>query len=241
MILAAGLGKRMRPLTDTLPKPLLSVRGKPLIVWHLERLAAAGVTEVLINLAYRGDQIKAALGDGKGFGLTITYSHEPQPLETGGAIFFVAEWLGEAPFLLINADVFTHLDIVPLLRNSLAPEVLGHLVLVPNPDFKPLGDFYLSDGVLMPLESAPHGSSMGGGTVGFTFAGVSVLRPELVMAYPDCREQFPLVEAFRWAMAGGRLHGEVYSGLWSDVGTPERLAALNEVGEADTNERPKVS
>lgn len=220
MILAAGLGKRMRPLTDTLPKPLIEVRGKPLIQWHLERLAQAGIVDVVINIAYLGDKIRRALGDGSRWGLRITYSVEPEPLETGGAIRHAADRLGQEPFLLLNADVFTDLDITPLIRRGLAENELGFLLLVSNPEFKSRGDFDLNGETLTELT---------GQSIGYTFAGISLLHPELVNRYPQSRRVFPLAEAFRWAIAQRRLSGGIYTGLWSDVGTPERLAALSKV------------
>src|SRR5690554_1322861 len=145
MILAAGLGKRMRPLTDQTPKPLLTVAGKPLLQYHLESLASAGVTNVIINLAYLGEQIRAFVGDGDRFGLAVTYSPEPEPLETGGAIAHALPLLGDAPFLLINADVWCDYPPTQLARAPLPPHCLGRLLLVPNPDFHPHGDFTLTE------------------------------------------------------------------------------------------------
>ncbi|MDO6746808.1 N-acetylmuramate alpha-1-phosphate uridylyltransferase MurU [Gilvimarinus sp. 1_MG-2023] len=217
MILAAGLGKRMRPLTDTLPKPLIPVRGKPLIEWHLERLAAADVKEVLINIAYLGDKIRQALGDGSRWGLQITYSEEPEPLETGGAIRYAAHWLGDEPFLLVNADVFTDFEMMPLIQSGLEQNELGHLILVPNPDFKLRGDFDLRDHFITECANTVSG---------YTFAGISLLSPALVMRYPRSRRLFPLVEAFNWAIGQQHLSGSVYRGQWSDVGTLERLAQI---------------
>ncbi|MDO3385258.1 nucleotidyltransferase family protein [Gilvimarinus sp. SDUM040013] len=216
MILAAGLGKRMRPLTDTLPKPLIPVRGKPLIEWHLERLSAAGVSQVLINIAYLGQKIRDAVGDGSRWGLEVAYSEEPEPLETAGAIHYAASWLGSEPFLLVNADVYTDIEFEPLLAMTLAERTLGHLVLVPNPEFKARGDFDLSCDLV----------TEAGDSTGFTFAGVSVLKPELISTYPNARRVFPLVEVLHWALAQQRLTGEVFRGRWSDVGTPERLRLL---------------
>ncbi|MBU2887590.1 nucleotidyltransferase family protein [Gilvimarinus agarilyticus] len=217
MILAAGLGKRMRPLTDTLPKPLIPVRGKPLIEWHLERLADARISEVLINISYLGDKIRQALGDGSRWGLQITYSEESEPLETGGAIRYAAHWLGDEPFLLVNADVFTQFDFATLTRRGLPASELGHLVLVPNPEFKPRGDFDLIDGKL---------AIMTGGSPGYTFAGISVLRPALITDYPQARSVFGLAEVFRSALTDRQLGAELYTGHWSDVGTPSRLEEI---------------
>lgn len=219
MILAAGRGTRMGSLTQNTPKPLLPVHGVPLIEWHLRKLAAAGIDEVIVNLAYLGEQIRDYLGDGSQWGLRLVYSVEPEPLETGGAIWHARALLGEMPFLLVNADVYTDLDYNHLRNYTLPVEQLGHLLLVPNPDFKASGDFSLDTaGKLQRPERHPPG---------YTFSGVSLLRPALVTDYPRRRRAFPLVEAFQQALDQGRLSGEVYTGLWSDVGTPERLAALN--------------
>ncbi|WP_423898345.1 N-acetylmuramate alpha-1-phosphate uridylyltransferase MurU [Candidatus Pelagadaptatus aseana] len=221
MILAAGLGKRMRPLTDYLPKPLLPVAGRPLIEHHLMRLQAAGVREVIINIAHLGHLVRESLGDGSRFGLSIEYSEEGKPLETGGAINRVLSQLGEDPFLLINGDVWTDCDLRALIQSDLPEACLGHLLLVPNPDHCEQGNFCFregGDGVLQPLTQ---------GCDSFTFSGVSVLRPQLIADFPERREYFPLREAFFWAMDQGRLRGEVFTGHWVDVGTPERLQQLD--------------
>lgn len=220
MILAAGLGNRMRPLTDHLPKPLLPAGGKPLIEYHLDNIARAGIREVIINLAYLGDKIRAHLGDGKQFGLHIQYSEEPEPLETGGALFHALSLLGDEPFLLVNGDVWCDIEFAQFIQSPLQENQLGKLLLVPNPDFHPLGDFAL-DGAGLLLEDTdkthPHR---------FTFGGVSILKPELIARYPHLRQKFPLVEVLRLAISNKHLAGQVYRGHWSDVGTPERLQAL---------------
>ncbi len=219
MILAAGRGTRMGSLTQNTPKPLLRVRGVPLIEWHLRKLAAAGIDEVIVNLAYLGEQIRNYLGDGSQWGLRLVYSVEPEPLETGGAIWHARELLGQTPFLLVNADVYADVDYRQWAVKSLAAHSLGHLLLVPNPAFKTVGDFgLLPSASLAPVEQQPPG---------YTFAGISLLRPALITDYPHRRHVFPLVEAFHYALKQGRLSGEVYTGLWSDVGTPERLSVLN--------------
>jgi MurNAc alpha-1-phosphate uridylyltransferase len=211
MLLAAGRGERMRPLTDQLPKPLLPVRGKPLIVYHLERLARAGVHDVVINVAWLGDRIRAALGDGAAFGLSIRYSEEgAQALETGGGIFQALPWLGSEPFLVVNGDVFTDFDFAAL---SIAPEAWAHLVLVPNPVQHPQGDFGLDDGRVVET-----------GATRWTYSGIGLYRAQL---FDGCQPgRFPLLPLLRRAIAAGRLSGEIYRGGWSDVGTVERLAAL---------------
>jgi MurNAc alpha-1-phosphate uridylyltransferase len=211
MILAAGRGERLRPLTLQMPKPLLRVRGQPLIARHLAALARAGVREVVINLSWLGEQIRAALGDGAGFGVRIHYSDEgPEPLETGGGIFHALPLLGPDPFLLVNGDIFTDLDPGSL---ALEPDALGHLVLVPNPTHHPRGDFALLDGRIAAA-----------GEPRYTYAGLGVIHPEL---FAGCRaERFPLLPLLQRAIAQGRLYGELYTGRWTDVGTAERLAAL---------------
>jgi len=211
MILAAGRGERLRPLTLQTPKPLLTVRGQTLIARHLVALARAGVREVVINLSWLGGQIRAALGDGATFGLHIHYSDEGlDPYETGGGIHRALPLLGPGPFLLINGDIYTDLDPGSL---ALEPEALGHLVLVPNPAHHPRGDFALRDGRIAAA-----------GEPRYTYAGVGVIHPEL---FAGCRPgRFPLLPLLQRAIAQGRLYGELYAGRWTDVGTAERLAAL---------------
>lgn len=211
MILAAGLGKRMRPLTDRCPKPLLPVAGKPLIVHHLTRLAKAGIDEVVINVSYRAEQIIEALGDGSRFGVDIAYSREATPLETGGGIFQALPLLGEQPFLLVNGDVWC--DALPSLT-ALGEKDVAHLTLVDNPDHHPEGDFAL-------VEGRVHAS----GPAKLTFAGMSVLHPAL---FADCTPgAFALAPLLRAAMAAERVSGERLTRPWVDVGTPERLEALD--------------
>src|SRR5688572_2309883 len=216
MILAAGEGRRMRPLTLEIPKPLLEVEGTSLIVHHIRRLKNAGVNDLVINIAYLGEKIRAALGNGEQFGLRIQYSAEPEPLETAGALLHALPLLGDAPFLLINGDVWTDYPFASLLQRPL--NNLGHLVLVPNPAHKLLGDFSVdNDGRLQELD----------GETSFTFSGISVLSPKLISTYPQQRAKFPLREIFGWAIRNRQLTAEVFDGIWCDVGTPERLAELN--------------
>ncbi|MDN3523417.1 N-acetylmuramate alpha-1-phosphate uridylyltransferase MurU [Halomonas ramblicola] len=212
MILAAGLGTRMRPLTDHCPKPLLPVAGKPLIVHHLERLREAGITEVVINVSYRAEQIVAALGDGRDHGLSIAWSHEDSPLETGGGIRQALPLLGSAPFLLVNGDVWCDLDPagLPPLGDDLA-----RLVLVDNPDHHPDGDFHLDAAGRVHAEGEPR----------LTFAGLSLLDPALVA--DQAPGAFALAPLLRRAMDAGRVGGHHHRGAWVDVGTPERLAELD--------------
>ncbi|MYM64341.1 N-acetylmuramate alpha-1-phosphate uridylyltransferase MurU [Pseudomaricurvus sp. HS19] len=219
MILAAGLGKRMRPLTDTLPKPLLPVADKPLIDYHIERLVAAGVRELVINLAYLGHLVEAHLGDGSRWGITIHYSREPEPLETAGGICRALPLLGEEPFLLVNGDVWSDCPFAPLLGMTLAEGQLGHLLLVPNPGHNSGGDFDLREGRLI-RNHKPGG--------GYTFSGISLLHPALLTGYPRRRDNFPLREVFDYAIEQQALGGEVFRGQWWDIGTPERLQALDQ-------------
>jgi len=214
MILAAGRGERMRPLTDAAPKPLLTVGGKRLIEYHLERLATAGFREVVINTAWLGDMIETALGGGKRFGLAITYSHErPEALETGGGIFRALPLLGSAPFLLVNGDVWTDIDF-GALRRSPPGDSLAHLVLVANPPQHPRGDFVLDRGLVSEAAGTRH-----------TYSGVGIYRPEL---FAGCMPgKFPLLPLLRRAIASGRLTGELHTGRWYDIGTIERLRALD--------------
>ncbi|MCC5858671.1 MAG: nucleotidyltransferase family protein [Ectothiorhodospiraceae bacterium] len=212
MVLAAGRGRRMRPLTDQTPKPLLSVGGQPLIVWHLQRLAQAGVRDVVVNLAWLGARIRQSLGDGRRWGLRLRYSPERGlGLETGGGIHRALALLGPEPFLVVNGDIWTDMDYAPLLRN---PEGLAHLVLVANPDHHPAGDFGLRNGRVE-----------NDGAERFTFSGIGVYRPAL---FAGCRPGvFPLAPLLRQAADAGQVSGQVYRGAWCDVGTPERLRELD--------------
>ncbi len=214
MVLAAGRGERMRPLTDAAPKPLLNVGGKRLIEYHLERLAAAGFREVVINTAWLGDMIEATLGTGTQFGLAITYSHErPEALETGGGIFRALPLLGSAPFLLVNGDVWTDIDFGALHRAPPAGS-LAHLVLVPNPPQHARGDFLLDQGLLSEGEGTRH-----------TYSGIGIFRPELFIGCAPGK--FPLLPLLRRAIGERRLTGEVHTGRWYDIGTVERLKLLD--------------
>ena len=211
MILAAGRGERMRPLTDHTPKPLLEVGDRPLIGHHLAALARAGVREVVINHAHLGARIERALGDGATYGLRIRYSPEDVALETGGGIFRALPLLGPGAFIVVNGDVWTDFD---LARLHLADGDLAHLVLVDNPDHHPAGDFAL-EGDRVRTEGGPR----------LTFSGIGVYRPAL---FDGCTPgRFPLAPLLRAAMAAGRVSGERHAGRWVDVGTPERLAALD--------------
>lgn len=218
MILAAGKGERMRPLTLHTPKPLVPVAGQPLIEYHLRALAAAGFTEVVINHAWLGQQIEDHLGDGARFGLSIRYSPEGEPLETGGGIFNALPLLGDAPFVLVNGDIWTDYDF-NRLRAPL--KGLAHLVLVDNPGHHGRGDFRLDGERVVDGDEAP-------GTL--TFSGISVLDPVL---FEGCQPgAFKLAPLLRQAMGEGRVSGEHFQGHWVDVGTLERLAEVERlIGE----------
>lgn len=211
MILAAGRGERMRPLTDTIPKPLLQAGGKPLIAFHLEALAAAGFDSVVINHAHLGQQLEQALGDGSRYGLSIRYSAEKEALETGGGIFHALPLLGESPFVVINGDVWTDYPYERLRRVTVER---AHLVLVDNPAQHRQGDFVLDKGRV-------HD----GNGVRLTFSGIGVYHPAL---FEGCAGgAFPLAPLLRRAMAEGKVSGEHYQGRWFDIGTPERLTRLD--------------
>ena len=224
LIFAAGLGERMRPLTDATPKPLLQVGGKRLVEWHLEKLAALGIQEVVVNISWLAEQFPAALGDGARWGLRIAYSHEDAtPLETGGGMWNALPLLGAAPFVLVNGDVWTDYDFARLPRE---PDGLAHLVMVDRPPQATHGDFALdADGAVR--EDGAHR---------LTYSGIGVYRPQLfdgwrgIVAAPalvDGKPKFPLAPLLRAHMGAGRITGEHHRGRWTDVGTPERLARLD--------------
>jgi MurNAc alpha-1-phosphate uridylyltransferase len=216
MILAAGRGERMRPHTDYRPKPMLPVAGQPLIERHLERLRAAGVEDVVINLGWLGEVIREDIGDGSAFGVRVQYSVEGWPaLESGGGIHHALPLLGAEPFVVVNGDVWTDYPLERLVRTAatLAPSLHAHLVLVRNPAHNPRGDFVLAGARVE-----------NGGEGRHTFSGLSVHRPQL---FDGCAPgHFPLLPLWRAAAEAGRIAGELYEGLWSDVGTPERLEQL---------------
>ena len=214
MILAAGRGERMRPLTDTTPKPLLRIGGQTLLERHVHALARAGIRRLVINHAHLGEQIEKAMGDGTAYGVEIAYSPEPDAaLETGGGIFNALPLLGAEPFLVVNADIWTDYPYTGLPAEI---EGLVHLVMVPNPEHHPDGDFSLSGGLL-----AQRGPAM------LTFSGIGIYRPEL---FAGCTPgAFPLAPLLRTAMDAGQVSGELYTGNWFDVGTPERLDAINRI------------
>lgn len=236
LILAAGLGERMRPLTEHTPKPLLPAGDKPLIAWHLEKLAALGVREVVLNTSWLADRFPLALGDGERWGLRLHYACEgPVPLETGGGMWNALDLLGRhAPFIAVNGDIWTDYD---LSRLPAQPAGEAHLVLVDNPGHHPAGDFALG----------PRGLVQAEGGDRLTFSGIGVYRPSLFDGWREVISlagagadgadadppRFKLAPLLRAAMARGAVTGEHHRGRWTDVGTPQRLAALDaELGRA---------
>ena len=213
MLLAAGRGERLRPITDTLPKPLVEIAGKPLIVYHLEALVRAGVRDVVINLSWLGEKIRTSLGDGSRYGVRIAYSEEgPVPLETGGGIHRALPLLAPGPFLVVNSDVWTDVDFSRFL--TLPQGADARLLLAPNPPHHPRGDFGLEGDFVVERD-----------TDRFTYTGIGMYRPEL---FAGCTPgKFPLRPLLARAIASRRLRGEVYQGEWLDIGSPDRLAWLD--------------
>ena len=221
MILAAGEGRRMRPLTDDKPKPLIEVAGKPLLAFHLERLVAAGFSDIVVNASYHAQQIVDYCGDGTRWGCRITVIVEPTPLETGGGILNALPWLGDEPFAVVNGDVFTDYPLDRLRLHDLEADH-AHLIMIPNPEHHPGGDFTLSDGRIGE-GSGPR----------VTFSGLSVMSGALFAGLAPGKSALrPQLEV---AINLQRLSGELWSGLWSDVGTPERLEALENSLRDDSN------
>jgi len=237
LIFAAGKGERMRPLTTHTPKPLLAVGGKPLIVWHLEKLAAIGVREVIVNIAWLADRFPEALGDGSRWNLRLRYSREgTEPLETGGGLLHALPLLRDgaspqAPFLIVNGDIWTDFDFATLPGQ---PEGLAHLVLVDNPPQHPRGDFGLAaDGCVFPYPDSPASEPLHA----LTFAGIGIYRPAILDGWRAiigdaagatlAPPRFGLTPLLRAAMERGAIRGQHHAGAWTDVGTPERLAELD--------------
>lgn len=227
LVFAAGRGERMRPLTDRVPKPLLEAGGRRLIEWHLEKLAAAGFDEVVVNTAHLAAQFPAVLGDGSNWGLRLVYSHEgDEPLETGGGMLHALERFGDAPFAVVNGDVWTDFDFARLPRE---PDGVAHLVLVDNPPQHARGDFVLDAGGRVRDDAGAR----------LTYAGIGVYRPALLDHWQDDLAtaghawdgtqppRFALVHLLRAAMRRGEVGGEHHRGRWTDVGTPQRLAELD--------------
>ena len=225
LVFAAGLGERMRPLTDTTPKPLLVAGGKPLIAWHLEKLAALGITEVVVNTSWLAPRFPELLGDGSRWGLRLHYSHEgPVPLETGGGMLHALSLLGEAPFIAVNGDIWSDYDFARLPCQPLGD---AHLVLVDNPEHHPQGDFVLDGEGRLASDGAPK----------LTFSGIGVYRPRFLAGWRDIigsapgagetPPRFRLAPLLRATMDRGAVDGEHHVGRWTDVGTPQRLQELD--------------
>ncbi len=208
MILAAGRGERMRPLTDTCPKPLLTVAGKPLIVYHLEALKRAGIESVVINVSWLAEHIQQTLGNGDLYGLRIEYSHEPEALETAGGIVHAMDCLDDE-FLVVNGDIYTRYD----FRNLLSSDFEAHLVLVENPVHNPAGDFAIKDGLLSNKKGQRH-----------TFTGIARYRKSFFSGLAEGKR--PLAPLLRKGADEKKISAEVFSGQWDDVGTVERLDGL---------------
>lgn len=221
ILLAAGRGERMRPLTDVTPKPLLDAGGRSLIEWQIRRLAAAGIREIAVNVSHLGGQIVTALGEGHAFGVRIRYSDEPTALETAGGIALALPLLGEHCFVATNADIYCDfdysrlVDVARAMASESGPTTAAHLVLVPNPDHHPQGDFVLG----------PAGRLVDGDGERLTFSGIGVYRPEFFASIVpgERRALGPMLHA---AVARGEITGEMHRGLWMDIGTPERLEQL---------------
>jgi MurNAc alpha-1-phosphate uridylyltransferase len=211
LLLAAGRGERLRPVTDSLPKALVQVAGRPLIGYHLAALARAGIREVVINTSWLAQQLHAALGDGAQLGVSISWSDEgPVPLETGGGIFRAMPLLGSEAFLVVNADIWTDIDFGTI---AIEPDAWAHLVLVPNPAHHPRGDFGLEEGRVIATDQDR-----------FTYSGVGIYRPEF---FAGCEPgRFPLLPLLNRAVAVRRVRGHVHRGQWIDIGTPQRLAEI---------------
>ncbi|MEQ8482836.1 MAG: nucleotidyltransferase family protein [Pseudomonadales bacterium] len=212
MILAAGRGERLRPLTERVPKPLVPVAGRPLLLHQLEWLAAAGLRDVVINLHHLGEQIVAAVGDGGAFGMRVQYSHEPTLLETGGGIVQALPLLGDETFLILNGDIYSDLPL-DRLPAALAPGVLGHLVVTPRPAFREHGDFEV------------EGGRITGRGDRYVYCGIALLHPDALAGRRA--EPFSLRDVFFELLAAGRLSAQIWTGRWTDLGNLAQLEALN--------------
>jgi len=212
-ILAAGRGERMRPLTDSTPKPLLTVGGEPLVVHMIHRLSAAGVSNLVINVSHLADQVETFLGDGARWGVNINYSREEVALETAGGVVNALPLLDDSPFILVNGDIWTDFDFSLLTNHSLA-DSLAHLVMVSNPEHHPQGDFFLENGRLVPA-----------GEEALTYSGIGLYSPALFSGLSPGKR--PLAPVLRQAISNSQLSAEKFNGRWVDVGTPERLSELD--------------
>jgi MurNAc alpha-1-phosphate uridylyltransferase len=239
MILAAGRGLRMRPLTDETPKPLLVVHGQPLIVHQIKALAKIGVRDIVINISYLAEKIQSALGNGKQFKVNIRYSFEEEALNTGGGIFRALPILGDEPFIVLSSDIFTDYPLMQLLKfcsprlagaNAMnrgvnhLDKTLAHLVVVPNPSYHPMGDFAIQTN----KDGQEQNLLLREGNEKFTFGSIGVLHPQIFQGYPIPENGlFPIGPILFQAIDQGLVTGECYQGLWFNVGTPEQLTELN--------------
>ncbi|MDC0172402.1 nucleotidyltransferase family protein [Gammaproteobacteria bacterium] len=215
MILAAGLGSRLRPLTNQVPKPMLEVGGKPLLQWHFEKLAAADINEVVVNTSWLASQIEDYFGNGQQYGINIIWSREETPLETGGGVFNALALLGNDPFVLISADIWTDLVFTNELKNTLASANSAHLFMIKNPEHNPSGDFSLINNVVGYKQPR------------YTYSGISVLSPAIFESLKPTSKKFPLRDVLQPAILASQVSGEVFPGDWCDVGTIERYDNLN--------------
>ncbi|WP_227526199.1 N-acetylmuramate alpha-1-phosphate uridylyltransferase MurU [Psychrobacter sp. FDAARGOS_221] len=242
MILAAGKGTRLRPLTLTTPKPLVAVGGQPLIVWHIKALKAAGITDITINSSWLSDKLIAAIGDGSDYGVNIYWSVEDEPLETAGGIAqaLATEKLKQAPFILINGDVWSDIDLATLTQHQLQPDQQAHLLLIDNPAHNPEGDFGLDRGyaTFEPKASEALEQTQSTQLTKFTFAGISVIAPSLVAEVAQ-GEVAALAPLLKQAMSNRKVTADVLQAQWVDVGTVERLEQVNtsieQQGAAETH------
>jgi MurNAc alpha-1-phosphate uridylyltransferase len=219
MILAAGYGKRLQPLTNKTPKPLLPVAGKPLLQHHIENLASIGITDIVINTCWLAQQIEDYFGDGSNYAVNITWSRESKPLETGGGIKKALPFLGEQPFLLVNGDIWTDFLFSTISDYQLSAEQMAWLLLVENPQHNRYGDFGLVDNMVSYQSETKY-----------TFSGVSIIRPQLIRHYlknHSDQQCFPLRDVLRFAIERQAVAGSLYGGYWCDVGTPERYTEIN--------------
>lgn len=226
MILAAGLGKRMQPLTANLPKPLLKVQGRPLIEHQIEKLVAAGVTGIVINHFYLGDMIEAVIGDGSRFGVEISYSRESTRLDTAGGIIKSLPQLQDDSFIVVNADIWTDFDFSSLQAVD-GKDRLAHLILADNTDHNPYGDFYIDDAGRVHEDHSARDQKL-------TFSGIYVVHKNLFTGLAT--EPLSVVPLLQEAMKENRVSGEIHLGLWMDIGTPQRLQEVNELASAAAGE-----
>ena len=219
MILAAGRGRRLDPITANIPKPLIKVAEKPLLQYHIENLASIGINEIVINTCWLGDQIESYFGDGKSFGVNIKWSRESELLDTGGGIKKALPLLGSEPFLLISGDIWSNFPLDMLLKKKLQPKIRAHLILIPNPNHNFKGDFTIDSQNIVGLRVPQRDT--------YTFSGISILDPKIFCSQKQFMKKFPLRDILAKEIAYNGVTGSIYYESWWDIGTPERLSALN--------------